>query len=62
MQGRRCTGVGWEAGRRHSAEGQQDKFDKAADELTRAYMGGGIDIFMEDDPRYLAFLETRISL
>lgn len=36
--------------------------DRAADELTRAYMGGGIDIFMEDDPRYLAFLETRIAL
>ena len=37
-------------------------FGKAADELTRAYMGGGIDIFMEDDPKYLEFLETRISL
>jgi hypothetical protein len=37
-------------------------FDKAAEELTRAYMGGGIDIFMEDDPNYLAFLETRIAL
>lgn len=36
--------------------------DKAADELARAYMGGGIDIFMEDDPKYLAFLETRIAL
>lgn len=35
---------------------------EAADELTRAYMGGGIDIFMEDDPKYLEFLETRISL
>jgi len=37
-------------------------FDKAADELTRAYIGGGIDIFMEDDPKYLEFLETRIPL
>lgn len=36
--------------------------DKAADELTRAYMGGGINIFMEDDPKYLDFLETRIEL
>jgi tetratricopeptide (TPR) repeat protein len=36
--------------------------DKAADELTRAYMGGGINIFMADDPKYLEFLETRISL
>jgi len=41
---------------------EQRLFDKAADELTRAYMGGGIDLFMEDDARYLAFLETRISL
>ena len=40
---------------------EQDEFDKAADELTRAYMGGGIDILMEDDPKYLEFLETRIS-
>lgn len=36
--------------------------DAAADELTRAYMGAGMDIFLEDDPKYLAFLETRITL
>lgn len=36
--------------------------DKAADELTRAYMGAGLDIFMQDDPKYLSFLETRIEL
>jgi tetratricopeptide (TPR) repeat protein len=41
---------------------ERDQLDNAADELARAYMGGGIDIFMEDDPRYLAFLETRIAL
>ena len=41
---------------------EQDNLDKATDELTRAYMGGGIDIFMEDDPKYLEFLETKISL
>lgn len=41
---------------------EQNNFDKAADELTRAYMGGGIDIFMEDDPKYLAFLESILSL
>lgn len=40
---------------------ERHQLDNAADELTRAYMGGGIDIFMEDDPRYLAFLETRLS-
>jgi tetratricopeptide (TPR) repeat protein len=36
--------------------------DKSADELTRAYMGAGLDIFMEDNPKYLAFLETRIEI
>lgn len=41
---------------------EQNDLDKATDELTRAYMGGGIGIFMEDDPKYLAFLETKISL
>lgn len=35
---------------------------RQGDELTRAYMGGGMDIFMEDDPKYLAFLETRIQI
>ena len=41
---------------------EQKNFDKATDELTRAYMGGGIDIFMEDDPKYLEFLESKIAL
>ena len=41
---------------------EKKSFDKATDELTRAYMGGGINIFMEDDPKYLEFLETKISL
>ncbi|GLQ98200.1 tetratricopeptide repeat protein [Dyella mobilis] len=36
--------------------------DKSADELTRAYMGAGLDIFLEDDPKYLDFLETRIDI
>ena len=36
--------------------------DKAADELTRAYLGGGLDILLEDEPRYLQFLQTRITL
>jgi len=25
-------------------------------------MGGGLDIFLEDDPKYLEFLETKIKL
>jgi len=41
---------------------EQGNFDKATDELTRAYMGGGLDIFLEDDPKYLEFLETKIKL
>ena len=32
---------------------------KAADEFIRAYMGGGKDIFQEDDPKYFKFLTTR---
>jgi tetratricopeptide (TPR) repeat protein len=39
-----------------------ENLDKAADELTRAYMGAGLQIFMEDDPKYLTFLETKIRL
>jgi hypothetical protein len=33
--------------------------DRAADELIRAYMGGGTELFAEDDGKYLAFLSTR---
>jgi tetratricopeptide (TPR) repeat protein len=35
--------------------------DRAADELTRAYALQGDEIFEEDDPKYLAFLKTRIE-
>ena len=35
--------------------------DGAADELCRAYMGGGEELFEGDDPRYFAFLRTRIA-
>lgn len=31
---------------------------RAADELARAYMGAGKDIFQEDDPKYFEFLKT----
>jgi tetratricopeptide (TPR) repeat protein len=33
----------------------------AADNLARAYMGGGEDIFQEADPKYIAFLKTRLK-
>jgi tetratricopeptide (TPR) repeat protein len=35
---------------------------RAAEELTRAYQGGGLEILEEDDPKYLAFLGTRIEI
>lgn len=36
--------------------------DAAADNLMRAYMGGGSEIFEEQDPKYLRFLGTRATL
>lgn len=36
--------------------------DAAADELMRAYMAEGPDIFAAEDPRYLKFLGTRAKL
>ncbi|MNY35732.1 hypothetical protein D3C86_1701600 [compost metagenome] len=36
--------------------------DRAADELMRAYMGAGPQIFAAEDARYLAFLKTRADL
>jgi tetratricopeptide (TPR) repeat protein len=36
--------------------------DRAADELMRAYMGGGADLFAAEDQRYLSFLHTRAAL
>jgi hypothetical protein len=32
--------------------------DRAADELMRAYMGAGAEIFAEEAPKYLEFLGT----
>ena len=40
---------------------EKDDMDKAADELARAYMSEGPEIFDEDDPKYLDFLKTRIK-
>lgn len=34
-------------------------FDRAADELMRAYMGAGADIFQGQDPKYLLFLQSK---
>ncbi len=38
---------------------ERAELDAAADELIRAYMGGGLDVFDGQDPKYLAFLRTR---
>ena len=35
--------------------------DRAADELTRAYMGAGREIFEQENPKYFEFLATRIK-
>lgn len=35
--------------------------DRAADELTRAYMGAGREVFENQDPKYIKFLEERIN-
>lgn len=34
---------------------------QAADELTRAYMGAGLDIFEEEEPKYFEFLKTQLE-
>lgn len=36
--------------------------DRAADELMRAYMGAGANLFAAEDQRYLSFLRTRAVL
>ena len=41
---------------------EAENFEKAADELTRAYVGGGLDILLEDNPKYLDFLESKIEI
>lgn len=41
---------------------EQENWEKATDEFVRAYMGAGLGIFMEDDPKYLEFLETKIKI
>ena len=35
--------------------------DRAADELGRAYMGEGKEIFEDEDPKYFEFLMTRME-
>jgi tetratricopeptide (TPR) repeat protein len=37
-------------------------FEKAGDELTRAYMGAGREIFVSENTKYISFLSTKIEL
>jgi hypothetical protein len=41
---------------------EQQDFGAAADELMRAYMGGGLEIFEQEHDKYLEFLRTRAVL
>jgi len=34
---------------------------RAADELARAFMGAGIEMFLSQDPKYLTFLKSRLA-
>jgi hypothetical protein len=34
---------------------------RAADELSRSYMGAGSEIFAKDDEKYFNFLKTKVS-
>jgi hypothetical protein len=36
--------------------------DRAADELTRAYRNDGLEIFEDEEEKYLMFLKTRIAI
>ena len=41
---------------------EEGSLDKAADELTRAYMGAGEEIFNAEDSKYFEFLRTKIEI
>lgn len=38
------------------------ELDRAADELIRAYMGAGEEVFQSDDEKYFSFLKTRAKI
>lgn len=48
--------------RREEVALEQDDESVAADELMRAYMAEGREIFAQEDAKYLAFLSTRAAL
>lgn len=38
------------------------ELDRSADELARTYMATGLEILEQEDPKYLAFLRTRMKI
>lgn len=38
------------------------QIEEATDNLTRAYMGGGKEVFRESDAKYFTFLNTKIKI
>ncbi|MDN6861800.1 MULTISPECIES: hypothetical protein [Pseudomonas] len=41
---------------------EKEETDRAADELMRAYMAAGDEIFDNDDPKYFALLKTQAAI
>lgn len=36
-----------------------EALDRAADELMRAYMGGGAEVFQDQEPKYMRFSQSK---
>ncbi len=43
------------------AQFELGELDRSADELARAYMGGGSEIFDDEDPKYWDFIRTKLQ-
>lgn len=41
---------------------ESNELDRAADELMRAYIGAGLDVFATENSKYLSFLKSRAQL
>ncbi len=40
---------------------EQGRMAKAEDELVRAYMGGGMDVFCDEDAKYFDLIEAKVE-
>ena len=47
--------------RHGQCEFELGNLDRAGDELARAYMGAGEEIFEDEDPKYFAFVKTKLK-